>query len=305
MKKNTLLLLLLLLGVAAVHGQQEPQYTQYMYNTVSVNPGYAGTRGVTSLFGLYRSQWVGLDGAPKTAQFSVHSPVSYRGHGLGLSIINDRIGPAQDTYVSASFSYLLQLSPRTKLNLGLMAGGSFLEVDYDKLNVEHPGDPELSGRLSKFSPNIGAGAYLHADNWYVGLSVPALLETHFYDDIQQSVAREKMHFYLIGGYVFDLNPNLKFKPAGMVKAVSGAPLAVDVTANFLFHENFTLGAAYHWDAAVSALAGFQITEGLQVGYAYDWDTTRLGNYNSGTYEIFLRFEFISSAGKRLRTPRFF
>ncbi|UGU16292.1 type IX secretion system membrane protein PorP/SprF [Sinomicrobium kalidii] len=303
MKK--LFLVLGLLGSWITFAQQEPQYTQYMYNTVSVNPGYAGTRGVASILGLYRQQWAGLEGAPETAQFSIHSPISYRGHGLGLSIINDEIGPSRDTYVNASFSYKLQLGYDTWLNLGIMAGGSFLEVNYDKLNIHDPGDPELSGRLSKFSPNIGAGAYLHASNWYVGLSVPALLETHFYDDIQQSVAKEKMHFYLIGGYVFDLSPTLKFKPAALVKAVSGAPLGVDVSANFLFNEKFTLGAAYRWDAAVSALAGFSITEGLHVGYTYDWDTTGLGNYNSGTHEVFLRFEFVSSSRNRMISPRFF
>lgn len=289
----------------SVFGQQEPQYTQYMYNTVTVNPGYAGTRGVTSLFGLHRSQWVGLDGAPRTTQFSIHSPVSYKGHGLGLSVINDEIGPSRDTYINASFSYLLQLSDRTRLNLGLMAGGSFLEVDYNKLNLENNQDPDLSGKLNKFSPNVGVGAYLHSDTWYVGLSVPALLETRFYDDVEQSVAREKMHFYLIGGYVFDLGPSVKFKPATLVKAVNGAPLSVDLSANFLFNENITLGAAYRWDAAVSALAGFNITKSLFVGYSYDWDTRGMGNYNSGSHEIFLRFEFISSSRNRLHSPRFF
>lgn len=303
MKKITLIFALLV--SLLMYGQQEPQYTQYMYNTVSVNPGYAGTRGVASIFGLYRSQWVGLDGAPKTAQFSIHSPISYQGHGLGLSIINDEIGPSRDTYVHASYSYKLQLNYDTWLNLGLMAGGSFLEVDYDKLNVDDPGDPQLSGKLSKFSPNVGVGAYFHSDNWYIGLSVPALLETRFYDDIQQSVAKERMHFYLIGGYVFDLSPSIQFKPATLIKAVSGAPLAVDISANFLFNENFTIGAAYRWDAAVSGLVGFNINRNLQIGYAYDFDTNRLGNYNSGSHEIFIRYEFISSSRNRLRTPRFF
>ncbi|MGS2737709.1 PorP/SprF family type IX secretion system membrane protein [Sinomicrobium sp. M5D2P17] len=303
MKKT--IIVLALLGSWISYGQQESQYTQYMYNTMSVNPAYAGTRGVMSIFGLYRSQWVGLDGAPKTAQLSVHSPISRQGHGLGLSVINDEIGPSRDTYVNASFSYKLQLDPFTWLNLGIMAGGSFLEVNYDKLNVHDPDDPSLSGRLSRFSPNIGAGAYLHSDHWYVGLSVPALLETRFYDDIQQSMAKEKMHFYLIGGYVFDLDHNWKFKPAALIKAVSGAPLAVDVSANVLYNESFTVGAAYRWDAGLSGLAGFQVNDNLMIGYAYDFDTSRLGNYNSGTHEVFIRFEFVSSGRSRMRSPRFF
>lgn len=302
MKK--IIIVLGLLSSLTNYSQQEPQYTQYMYNTMSVNPGYAGTRGVMSIFGLYRSQWIGLEGAPKSAHLCIHSPISHQGHGLGLSVINDEIGPSKDTYVNASFSYKLQLNYFTWLNLGLMVGGSFLEVDYDKLNIHDP-DPSLSGRLNKFSPNIGVGAYLHADDWYLGLSVPALLETKFYDDIQQSVAKEKMHFYLMGGYVFDLNYQWKFKPAALVKAVSGAPLAVDVSANFLYNEGLTLGAAYRWDAGISGLAGFRVNRNLMIGYAYDFDTTRLGNYNSGTHEVFVRFEFVSSSRSRMRFPRFF
>ncbi|RAV27756.1 PorP/SprF family type IX secretion system membrane protein [Sinomicrobium soli] len=302
MKKIILVLGLLVTGMS--FAQQEPQFTQYMYNTMSVNPGYAGTRGTTSIFGLHRRQWIGLDGAPKTSQFSIHAPISYKGHGLGLSIINDEIGPSTDTYVNASFSYKLRVGYDTWLNLAVMAGGSSLVVDYNRLDIYDKDDPNLTGRLSKFSPNFGAGAYLHSEKWYVGLSVPAMLETHFYDDVKQSVARERMHFYLIGGYVFDLGNTVKFKPATMVKAVSGAPLSVDLTANFLLYDRLTLGAAYRWDAAVSALAGFEVTPGLQIGYAYDRDTHSLGNYNSGSHEIFIRFDF-TSLKSRMIYPRFF
>ncbi|MDY0990507.1 type IX secretion system membrane protein PorP/SprF [Flavobacterium sp. CFBP9031] len=305
MKKISYLLILLFVGILEVSAQQQSQYTQYMYNTMTINPGYTGTRGIPSIFGLYRTQWVGLDGAPKTANFSIESPITENGQGLGLSVISDKIGPSQETTVTASYSYPIQLSGDTFLSLGISASGNFMQVDYNKLNVLNPEDPYLSGNLTKNSPNFGAGAYFHSEKWYAGLSVPMILETKFYDDVKVSVASQKMHFYAMGGYVFDLNDNLKFKPAAMVKMVSGAPLAVDLSANFLFNEKLTLGAAYRWDAAVSAMAGFQVTSGLNIGYAYDYDTQKIGNYNSGSHEIFLRFDLFSGTKYRLVTPRFF
>ncbi|MBS7254294.1 PorP/SprF family type IX secretion system membrane protein [Flavobacterium branchiicola] len=304
MKKILSLLVILFLGVFEVSAQQESQYTQYMYNTMTINPGYTGTRGLPSVFGLYRTQWVGLDGAPKTVNFSIESPISSNGQGIGLSVMNDKIGPSQETNLMLNYSYPIQLSSDVNLSLGLSGGLNFVDVDYSRLNIKDY-DPYLSGTLSKISPNIGAGAYFHSSKWYAGLSVPMILETKFYDDVKESVASKKMHFYAMGGYVFDLNSNLKFKPAAMVKMVSGAPLAVDLSANFLFSEKLTLGAAYRWDAAVSGMAGFQVTPGMNIGYAYDYDTQKIGNYNSGSHEIYLRFDLFAGTKYRLVTPRFF
>lgn len=304
MKKNIMLLLIAVMGMNS-YGQQDSQYTQYMYNTMNINPGYTGTRGVMSILGLYRTQWVGLDGAPKTGTFTIHSPITASGQGLGFSVVNDQIGVSKETTVSASYSYPIQLSATVKLSLGISVSGNFLEVDYNRLTIHDNPDSELRGVINQTSPNVGAGAYFHAEKWYAGLSVPRFLETEFYDDIQTSVATEKMHFYVMGGYVFDLNESLQFKPAAMVKAVNGAPLAVDISANFLFNEKFTLGVAYRWDASVSGMAGFQISRGLNIGYAYDFDTERLGKYNSGSHEIFLRFDLISPLKARMMSPRFF
>src|SRR5690606_15920398 len=141
------------------------------------------------------------------------------------------------------FAYKVRVGSNTWLNMAVMAGGGFLNVNYNELDIYDKDDQLLTGQLSKFSPNFGAGLYLYSDKWYAGLSVPSILETHFYDDVQQSVAREQMHFYFMAGYVFDLSSELKFKPATIVKAVSGAPIAVDLTANFLIRERLTLGAA--------------------------------------------------------------
>lgn len=303
MKKITVLLLAVI-SVSGLYAQQESQFTQYMYNTITINPGYTGTRGSISILGMYRTQWVGLDGAPKTASFSVDTPINAKGDGIGLTIENDRIGPSDETYFNANYAYSIPLSYKTKLSLGIRAGGSSFQVDYNKLTIADP-DPQLQGVLSKFSPNIGAGGYLYSDKWYAGVSVPNILETKFYDDIRQSVASTQMHLYIIGGYVFDLTNDIKLKPASLIKVVSGAPIAVDLSANVLFNDKFTLGAGYRWDGAISALAGFSISQGLYIGYAYDYDTHNLGNYNSGSHEIFLRFELVSSSRTKMLTPRFF
>ena len=303
MKNIFYTVIILLIGVWDASAQQESQYTQYMYNTMTFNPGYTGSREVLSAMALYRTQWIGLDGAPKTMNFSVQSPLGIHS-GLGLNVVSDKIGPVTSTGATVNYSYTILGSTDIKYSFGISGGFNNFDVDYNKLNIKDP-DPYLSGQISQFSPNVGAGFYVHSYNWYVGLSVPQLLKTSFYDDVKATTYTEKSHIYLMGGYVFDLNPYLKFKPAALIKAVPGAPVAVDVSANFLFSDKFTIGAAYRWDAAVSALAGFQVTNGIQVGYAYDHDTNNIGNYNSGSHEVFLRFDLFPKSKYRMITPRFF
>ena len=290
-------------SVSTSQAQQDSQYTQYMYNTVSVNPAYAGSRGSLSLMGVYRNQWVGVDGAPETMNFTLHSPIGVRGVGLGLGFVSDKIGPSDESMVTADFSYTLQLQGDLRLAFGLKGGVSIFNLDPSKLNIYNPHDYNLR-RENHSSPVIGTGLYLYTPKWYVGLSSPNILQTEHYDEVQISTATEKTHMYLIGGYVFDLNPNLKLKPAFMAKAVVGAPLALDISANALMYDTVTFGLGYRLDAAVSAMAGFQISDNIMLGYAYDYDTTEFGDYNSGSHEIFLRFEL----GTRLRAkvnPRFF
>lgn len=284
--------------------QQDAQYTQYMYNTINVNPAYAGSRGVMSFFGLHRTQWVGLDGAPVTNAFSMNTPIKFTNLGLGLSFVNDRIGPTTENTISADVSYSIQTSETYKLSFGVKATGNLFNLDVTKLTYQNANDPLLQNLNNNFSMNIGAGAYLHSDKSYLGLSVPNFFETKRYNDNDVAVYKERMNFYLIGGYVFDLSPNLKFKPAFLSKVVEGAPFQLDVSGNFLINDKFTLGAAWRWGAAMSAMAGFQITDGLFVGYGYDLETTKLANYNSGSHEIFLRFELFKR-DDRIVSPRFF
>lgn len=288
-----------------VQAQQEPQHTQYMYNTLTINPAYAGSRGMMSIFGMHRSQWVGLDGAPATSTFALHTPIKYSKLGLGFSFTNDQIGPQDFNSIAADLSYSLDFDYGRKLSFGFKVVGDLLNVDYTKLDIYHPDDLKFQSNIdNRFSPNFGAGIYWSTPDYYLGISTPRILETKFYDQQKESVVREKMHYYLIGGYVFDLTHDVKLKPAFMSKIVQGSPLQIDLSANALFMEKFTLGLAYRVDAAMSALAGFQLSDQLFIGYAYDAETTKLANHNSGSHEIFLRFELLGNY-KRIITPRFF
>ena len=311
--RNTFLLTLALWGTAS-QAQQDAQYTQYMYNTMSVNPAYAGSRGQLSLAALYRSQWAGLDGAPETFTLNFHSPIRDSRIGYGVSVVHDNIGDGvvQETYLDAAVSYTIDVSQSAKLSFGLKAGGSLLSLDFSGLlNFDQePVDQENID--NQFAPNFGVGVYYHTDRFYAGLSAPNLLETEYFDnDAQDSneiqfLSTERINLYFITGYVFDLNYNLKLKPALLTKAVTGAPLQVDLSATFLYNEKFSFGAAYRWDAAVSGLIGFQLSEQLMLGLAYDRETTALGGtqFNDGTFEIFIRWELVKTF-QGMVSPRFF
>lgn len=302
--RTKILIFALMLTCYAGFAQQDAQYTQYMYNTININPAYAGSRGVMSVFGLHRTQWVGLDGAPTTNTFSLNTPISNSNLGVGFSLVNDRIGPTSDNTISADISYTVSMNEVYKLSLGVKASGNIFNLDTDKLDPAQANDPNLQNFNNEFSPNFGAGVYLHSDKLYLGLSVPNFLQDSKYNDNEVAVFQERMNFYFIGGYVFDVSQSIKFKPAVLTKMVAGSPLQVDASANFLFFDKFMLGGAYRWDAAVSVLAGFQVTDGLFIGYSYDMETTNLRRYNSGSHEVFLRFELFNKVSKMV-SPRFF
>lgn len=304
MKTKIFSFVLMFTGIVSF-AQQDAQFTQYMYNTININPAYAGSRGTTSIFALHRTQWVGIDGAPVTNTASVNAPLNYKKLGIGVSIINDRIGPVNENTFSTDLSYTIETSEKIKISFGLKVTANLFNLDITKLTPEQQGDNSLVN-YNKFTPNIGPGIYIHTDKSYIGFSIPNIIQSNRYDDSSKliTINRERINYYLIAGYVFDVNDYVKFKPAFLTKMVAGAPLQVDASANFLFNDKFMIGASYRWSAAVSAMVGFQISDAMYIGYGYDRETTHLNNYNSGSHEIFLRYEIFKNYNK-ITTPRFF
>ena len=300
------------------YAQQEPLYTQYMYNIGSFNPGYVGSVQNTELSTLYRAQWLDVEGTPRTFRLGANVPLSNETMGLGLNIVNDQIGPSTQTYIDLSYSYQLKVTDNTKLSFGMDLGGSFLNVDFSKGTFENPGEPILGGEtISNFYPTVGAGFFLYEDDiWYMGASIPNFLTDGIYNNEVASIIDEKLQFNFIGGYVFDFNETLKFKPAFLISLVSGAPVNTNLSANFLYNNRFTMGASYRFGNAISGLAGFQVTNSAFIGYSYDYSTNPLGEFSSSSHEIILKFYLGRGDGtnsnkelkgkpKQIDTPRFF
>jgi type IX secretion system PorP/SprF family membrane protein len=279
-----------------------------MYNTLSFNPAYAGSRGTTSIYLSQRKQWVGLEGAPSTNSLSYHSPLGSSNVGIGLSLLNDAIGPVEENLISLDISYSIQTSYDSQLAFGLRASAHMLNVDFTQLNIFNPSDVLAQSNINnRVSPNIGFGMFWYSDKSYVGFSIPNLLETsHINKGLNSSVSsisKERLHYHFTAGHVFNISQDILFKPAILTKIVSGTPFQLDLSSNFQIYDKFTIGASYRLDAAVSFLGGFQINRNWLLGYAYDFDTNNLSTYNSGSHEVFLRYEVFRS--NRVKSPRFF
>jgi len=295
-------LCLLFLG-SITNAQQDPQFTQYMYNTLSVNSAYAGSRGHIAITGIHRTQWVGIDGAPESQTLSFDSPVG-KNVGLGISIVNDKLGPSHETYFDVNFSYSIKTSQTHQLSFGIKGGARLFDIDWSRGRRQTSSDNLFNEDISRILPTVGAGIYYHGEKSYLGVSIPNFLTDQHYNDIQQTVAAERLHLFVIGGIITDLSDTIKFKPAFLFKHVTGAPVIIDLSANFMFNDKLRLGVAYRWDDAFSGLVGFQINRKLLIGYAYDYTNTELQRVTSGSHEIMLRFELISKTTK-LKSPRFF
>ena len=302
----SVILLMLLFSFDGV-AQQDPMYTQYMYNTLSVNPAYAGSRDALSLTGLIREQWVGIDGAPSTQSLTMHSPIYSDNMGLGLSVINDKVGPIHQTMLFADYSYSIQTTDNAKLAFGLKAGVNILQADLLALHRNVSGDQAIYNADNKLLPNVGVGVYYYSDKGYIGLSAPKLLQQTIksYNNGTVTDNVERRHYFLIGGYVFSLSENVKFKPSFLVKAVEGAPLSIDLSGNFFFNDKFGIGLAHRLDDSFSALLQYYVTPQFRIGYAYDLTMTELRHYNSGSHELMVGYDFNFVEDTRIRSPRFF
>ncbi|KQB37686.1 type IX secretion system membrane protein PorP/SprF [Flavobacterium aquidurense] len=310
--KKIILFISFLFYITSASAQQDPEYTHYMYNMSVVNPAYAtGVPAMLNLGGLYRTQWVGAVGAPKTFTFFGHTAVTDKVE-VGLSLVSDDIGDGakKENNFYADFAYVLNLGGKNKLSLGLKAGFTSLQTNFNGFVFESGNtstDLAFAENINVTKPNIGVGAYYFRDNFYVGLSAPNLLSSKHIEEKSgiNAYGSENIHTFLTAGYVFQINDMVKLKPAFMSKYVSGAPISVDLTTNILYNNKFELGAAYRINDAVSALMNISVTPSLRVGYAYDHTLSNMGQFNSGTHEIMLLFN-LDLLGKGYdKSPRFF
>lgn len=285
--------------------QQEAMYTQYMFNTLAINPAYAGSRNVVSATALFRNQWSGIEGAPKTQTFSIDAPINQKRVGLGLQIFGDKLGRTKNTGTVASYAYRIRMN-NASLSFGLQGSLSQFSTDYTGIALDPSGtsiDLAFLNNNSKVLLNFGTGAYYNTDRFYVGLSSPELIN-NVLPGSETSYNKQAIHLFLMSGYVFTLNSMFKLKPSVLLKGVKGSPLQADLNTSIWIKDVLSVGAQYRTNADVSALVEIQATPQIRFGYAYDHSTTPLSNFNSGSHELMLRYEFGFQRGKVL-TPRYF
>ncbi len=308
--KNSLVvlsMLILLLCSGNMKAQQEPLYTQYMFNTVSVNPAYAGTRNAMNVLLLSRLQWTGMDGAPRTYDFTMHTPLDNYKMGLGLSIVSDSHGPVNNYYINVNYAYRVSLSESLTLSMGIKGGIYNYHVNLTDINVGDNDVAFMDNVEQRFQPNAGLGLYMYSDKFYVGASVPKLIQTELSGDQNTvgSISDLKQHFFVMGGYVFDLNEDLKFKPSILTKVVQGAPPSTDVTAQCLIKDTYWLGATYRIGDAVALIGNIKLNKQLMIGYSYDFTVSELNNYNNGSHEIIVSYDFDGFLKNKVKSPRYF
>ncbi len=303
--------LILALGSSTLKAQQDPMFTHYMYNTLAVNPAYAGSREALSVTALYRSQWVDFKGAPVTQTLTMHAPLRNEHLGLGLCILNDKIGPTNNTSVAIDFAYIMKLSKKSKLALGVSGGINIFQASLNTLNLDQQNDPSFQNNISNHTtPNFGFGAYYYRERFYAGISVPSLMQNSYSvvtdpNGVTLSGMQQR-HYYLIAGTVLNLADNLAFKPTAFVKVTPGAPAEADLTASFILMKKLLLGAMFRSGDAFGALIGLDITDQLHVGYSYDYSYgLQTFKYNQGSHEIMLRYDFVFFSKKQIHSPRYF
>ena len=314
--KKILILGMALMGGFAANAQQDAMFTHYMFNTLSVNPGYAGSRDALTITGLHRSQWVGFDGAPTTQTLTLHAPVFNDKIGLGLSVLNDNIGPMQTTSIYGDFAYKLPVGAKGKLAFGLKGGLNILQGGLTPLRLddEAGGEQDVAFQnniQSDILPNFGFGMYYSTTKWYAGISTPKLLENDYTSNTTASGVAggsEKRHLFFIAGTVFNLNEtgSLKLKPTTFVKVTEAAPIEADITAMLIIQDKVEIGLMGRTGDAVGLLLGYNFTDQLRFGYSFDWSfANNTAKYNAGSHEVMLRYDFIMNGKGRIRSPRYF
>jgi len=308
-RANSLLRSALMMGLAlrcsVLLAQQDPLYSQYMFNTLAFNPAYAGSGDVFTVMALSRHQWVGFEGAPATQTLLAHSPLRSQNLALGLSVLNDKLGPTRQTGVFADFAYRIRTGEHSRLAFGLKGGFNSFQADLAGLSTVDPDQANVDIQ-GKMLPNFGFGLFWHTPLAYVGLSAPKLLENETVEASNGvlTTGGEERHYFVMGGYVMDLGRDLKFKPSFMARLVAGAPLSLDINANFLLRERIWFGAMYRLGNAFGVLGQYQVNDQLRIGYAFDLTTTKLGAYNAGTHEVMVSYDLRFIKGRTI-SPRYF
>jgi type IX secretion system PorP/SprF family membrane protein len=304
--KNLVLILFIVLCASKVEAQQDPQYTQYMYNMNIINPAYTGSSEGLAVGALYRSQWIGLDGGPETFTFNIHSPVGKK-VGLGLSIIADQIGPVKETNAYVDFSYTIPLGTVNKLAFGVKGGFTFHDIGIaeSQINLIDQGDPFFANAINETSPNVGAGAYFYRPNkYYISVSIPNILNGVHLDANGTKIGSESEHFFAAAGYVFDLSKNFKLKPHALLKYALDAPISYDINANVFMFDVVEVGLGYRIEDSFIGMINFQVSNNIRIGYAYDAIQSDLDIVTSSSHEIFINFD-LNFSTKVSRSPRYF
>ncbi len=304
--KNLVLILFIVLCASKVEAQQDPQYTQYMYNMNIINPAYTGSSEGLAVGALYRSQWMGLDGGPETFTFNIHSPVGKK-VGLGLSIIADQIGPVKETNAYVDFSYTIPVGTVNKLAFGVKGGFTFHDIGIaeSQINLIDQGDPFFANAINETSPNVGAGAYFYRPNkYYVSVSIPNILNGVHLDANGTKIGSESEHFFAAAGYVFDLSKNFKLKPHALLKYALDAPISYDINANVFMFDVVEVGLGYRIEDSFIGMINFQVSNNIRIGYAYDAIQSDFNIVTSSSHEIFINFD-LNFSTKVSRSPRYF
>ncbi len=312
MTKRISCILLILLAFLNGRAQSDQHYTMFMYNKLLYNPGYTGSRDVTSINAVYRNQWTGIPGAPKTMNISADAPIGtymkpFRKTATGLSVNNEKMGVENNTNFRAYYAYRIQFS-NSVLSLGLSAGAAFYSATYSNLSLYQQNDPNYNNNVvNAFLPNFGAGAYWSGTKFYCGLSVPSMLQNYYDKEQSQLTSKQIRAYYLSGGYVFDLNDAISLQPQVLARYAINSkyslPFNADINLSAIAYDRLLVGATYRTDKSIELLAHVQATKRINIGYAYDYMVSGLNGYSGGTHEIVIGYDVVHDNPKFL-TPRF-
>ncbi len=305
MKKIGLVIICLFIGHSSIVAQQEPSFTQYIFDPITFNAGYVGTTSMLNVNALTRLQWVGMEGSPKSFSLSAHTPIEGRKIGLGITLLTDKVGPVNNTFFTVNYAYRLRVTDRLTLSMGLKGGISSYKVGLTGLSVIDEQDPQFENNEKKISPNLGFGFYLYEEKYFVGFSVPKLIQTTVDEEYATDENQLKRHYYIVGGYNYELNSDWDIKPSLLTKIVAGSPVSNDITIQALYNKLVGGGLVYRVGDALGFFAYGKVYKELNVGYAYEYSLNGLSGVNSGTHEIRLTYDFdINTSRDKIRIFRF-